>query len=128
MPKYYGSGMPTITQGIVSKVFNDKIGIFFTTSPVNPGNSGGPIFDLNGNLVGVTFATMDKVKILKAKEYIPASMGMGIKSNMIKKVFKHKETIPVKNIKYNKSKIYKSMIGKIVLIGVKEDPKTKVKK
>ena len=47
---------PTITQGIVSKVFTDDDpypGTFMTTISINGGNSGGPIFDLNGNLLGL---------------------------------------------------------------------------
>ena len=41
---YPGIGMtydkPTITQGIISKVFDDEVGIFMTST--NSGNSGGP--------------------------------------------------------------------------------------
>ena len=40
---------PTITQGIISKVFDDEMGIFLTTAAINSGNSGGPLFNLNGN-------------------------------------------------------------------------------
>jgi len=51
---------PTITQGIISKVFDDEMGIFLTTAAINSGNSGGPLFNLNGKLVGVSFAALDK--------------------------------------------------------------------
>ena len=59
---------------------------------------------------------------------IPTSMGIGIKSNMLKKVFKYKKTIPVKNIKYNKSKIYENMLPKVVFVAVETDIKSKAKK
>ena len=59
---------PTITQGIISKVFNDDVGVFMTTAAINSGNSGGPIFNLKGNLVGVTFAKLAKLKYLISEE------------------------------------------------------------
>ena len=54
-------------------------------------------------------------------------MGIGIKSNMLKEVFKYKKTIPVRNIKYNKSKIYEKMLPMVVFIAVEADPKSKIK-
>ena len=101
---------------------------FLTTTDINSGNSGGPIFDMNGNLVGVSVATLDKTKVLKETGQIPTSMGIGIKSNMLKEVFKYKATIPTRNIKYNKSKIYEEMLSKVVFVAVEADEKTKVKK
>ena len=83
---------------------------------------------MNGNLVGVSVATLDKTKVLKETGQIPTSMGIGIKSNMLKEVFKYKATIPTRNIKYNKSKIYEEMLSKVVFVAVEADEKTKVKK
>ena len=122
---YPGIGMtfeqPTITQGIISKVFDDKVGIFLTTAAINSGNSGGPIFNLNGKLVGVSFATLDKKKFLDEEGQIPTDMGYAIKSNMIKKVFEHKKGVPVKSAKYDKSTLYEKMLPSIALVVVKLD-------
>ena len=52
--------------------------IFLTTAAINSGNSGGPIFNLNGKLVGVSFATLDKKKFLEEEGQIP-DMGYAIK-------------------------------------------------
>ena len=112
---------PTITQGIISKVFDDKVGIFLTTAAINSGNSGGPIFNLNGKLVGVSFATLDKKKFLDEEGQIPTDMGYAIKSNMIKKVFEHKKGVPVKSAKYDKSTLYEKMLPSIALVVVKLD-------
>jgi len=109
---------PTITQGIISKVFDDKMGIFLTTAAINSGNSGGPIFNLNGKLVGVSFATIDKKKFLEETGQIPTDMGYAIKSNMIKEVFEYKKSTPVKNVKYDKATIYQKMLPSIVLVVV----------
>ena len=110
--------LPTITQGIVSKVFDDKLGIFLTTAAINAGNSGGPIFDLNGKLVGIGFATVGKKKILDEYGQIPTDMGYAIKSNMIKEVFDYKKSVPIKSAKYDKATIYEKMLPSIALIVV----------
>ena len=109
---------PTITQGIISKVFDDKLGIFLTTAAINSGNSGGPIFNLKGKLVGVSFATLDKKKFLEEEGQIPTDMGYAIKSDMIKEVFKHKKGVPVKSVSYDKAQIYEKMLPSIVLVVV----------
>ena len=125
MTGYFGNDLPVITQGIISKVFPDNLGIFITTTDINSGNSGGPIFNLNGNLVGISVATLDKKKIMEETGNIPTSMGIGIKSNMLKKVFKYKKTIPVKNIKYDKSKLYENMLPKVVFVAVEGKTQSK---
>jgi len=131
---YPGIGMtyeqPTITQGIISKVFNDKVGMFLTTVAINSGNSGGPIFNLNGKLVGVSVAMIDKKKYLDETGIIPTDMGIGIKSDMIKEVFKFNKTTPVNNVKFDKSTLYQKMLPSIVIVVVKlnEEWITKKKK
>ena len=107
---------PTITQGIISKVFDDEMGIFLTTAAINSGNSGGPIFNLNGKLVGISFAALDKKKWLDEMGQIPTDMGYAIKSNMIKEVFKHEESIPVKSARFNKASLYEKMLPSIVIV------------
>ena len=94
------------------------MGIFLTTAAINSGNSGGPIFNLNGKLVGVSFATLDKQKWLDETGQIPTDMGYAIKSNMIKEVFEHKKGVPVKTVKYDKAAIYEKMLPSIALVVV----------
>ena len=122
----YGNDLPVITEGIISKVYDDKDGIFITTAKINQGNSGGPIFDLNGNLVGVSVMMLDPQNIQKLYGgALPTSMGIAIKSNMLKEVSKYKKTIPVKNVKLDKTQIYQNMLPKVVFIAVEADVKNK---
>ena len=107
---YPGIGLtfeqPTITQGIVSKVLKDE-GIFLTTAAINQGNSGGPIFNLNGKLVGVSFAGLDKVAFFLESGQIPTDMGFAINSNKINEVFKYKKNVLIKSVKFDKATIMK---------------------
>jgi S1-C subfamily serine protease len=47
----------TISNGIISRLAGDTVQI---SAPVSPGNSGGPVYDDHGNLVGVVTAKMDR--------------------------------------------------------------------
>jgi hypothetical protein len=47
----------TLSTGIISRTDNTTLQI---SAPVSPGNSGGPVYDRRGNLVGIVSWTMDK--------------------------------------------------------------------
>jgi S1-C subfamily serine protease len=47
----------TLSTGIISRMENSTLQI---SAPVSPGNSGGPVYDQQGNLVGVVSSTLDK--------------------------------------------------------------------
>ena len=117
--------LPTITQGIVSKVFDDSWGRFYTTVRINPGNSGGPIFNLNGQLIGVSVAMLDKKTWKEEFGSDITDMGIAIKSNMIKKVFDHDKSVPVKSAKFNKASLYEKMLPSIALVVVLLDEEKK---
>ena len=47
----------TLSTGIISRMENSTLQI---SAPVSPGNSGGPVYDSQGNLLGVVSSTLDK--------------------------------------------------------------------
>lgn len=47
----------TLSVGIISRLQNSILQI---SAPISPGNSGGPVYDRQGNLIGVVSYTMDK--------------------------------------------------------------------
>jgi len=53
------------------------------TAPVQPGNSGGPLIDENGNVIGVIVSRLENVGGLK-KGRIAQNVNFAIKSNMAK--------------------------------------------
>jgi putative serine protease PepD len=47
----------TLSTGIISRTERDKLQI---SAPVSPGNSGGPVYDDHGNLVGIVISMIDR--------------------------------------------------------------------
>lgn len=91
--KVYAMGYPIaysmgeevkITEGIISSLSGIKkdISNFQITAAVNPGNSGGPLIDENGNLIGVIYA----------KSIIAESAGYAIKSSYLEAFLKNIES------------------------------------
>lgn len=66
-----------ITDGIISSKsgFNGDIVSYQISAAIQPGNSGGPLFDKNGNLVGITNAAI--------KSSVAENVGYAIKSTYI---------------------------------------------
>ena len=118
--------LPTITEGIVSKIFKDDgihpivDGKFLMTARINQGNSGGPIFNLKGQLVGVSVEMFSKEKWKNEFNAEITDVGIGIKGNIIKDIFNHKKGIPV-NAKFEKSKLYEKMLPTVVFVVVSDE-------
>lgn len=72
-----------VTKGVVSSlagIGNDYSQIQIDAA-VQPGNSGGPILNEQGNVVGVTVAQLSKLKMIKESGVIPENTNFGIKSS-----------------------------------------------
>jgi S1-C subfamily serine protease len=48
------------------------------TAPVQPGNSGGPVLDAAGNVVGVVVAKLDAIKIARSTGDIPQNVNFAV--------------------------------------------------
>lgn len=54
------------------------------TAPVQPGNSGGPVLDSAGNLMGVVVSKLDAVKAIKITGDIPQNVNFAINTNVLR--------------------------------------------
>ncbi len=75
-----------VTKGIVSanRGLGDDTGQFQIDAAVQPGNSGGPIYDENGNIVGVVVSQLNKVKFAKVTGSMPENVNFGIKTSTVR--------------------------------------------
>ncbi|MCP3474338.1 serine protease [Bradyrhizobium sp. CCGUVB1N3] len=76
----------TVTTGIVSSlsgILNDTRHLQISAA-VQPGNSGGPLFDTSGQLVGVVVAKLDARTLMKATGTIPENINFAIKTGAVR--------------------------------------------
>jgi S1-C subfamily serine protease len=76
----------TVTTGIVSSlsgILNDTRFLQISAA-VQPGNSGGPLLALSGEVVGVVAAKLDALKIIKATGNIPENINFAIKTGALR--------------------------------------------
>ncbi|MES5488077.1 trypsin-like peptidase domain-containing protein [Bradyrhizobium sp. INPA03-11B] len=76
----------TVTTGIVSSlsgILNDTRFLQISAA-VQPGNSGGPLFDLGGSVVGVVAAKLDAVTVARATGTIPENINFAIKTGALR--------------------------------------------
>ena len=69
-----------LTTGTVSALagLGDDTRFLQISAPVQPGNSGGPLLDLSGNVVGVVVSKLDAIKVAKAIGDIPQNVNFAI--------------------------------------------------
>ncbi len=76
----------TVTTGIVSSLsgMNNDTRQLQISAAVQPGNSGGPLFDTNGLIVGVVSAKLDAIRVARATGTIPENINFAIKTGAIR--------------------------------------------
>ncbi|UDL94692.1 serine protease [Lichenihabitans sp. PAMC28606] len=85
------------TNGMVSSLsgMNNDSTEFQMNAAVQPGNSGGPVLDQGGNLLGITVARMSDLASLKATGSIPQNVNFGIKAEVAASFLRANGVIPV---------------------------------
>ncbi len=119
MSSILGRYNPSISQGIVSKIsgFGEVDGEFQITAKMNKGNSGGPIFNDRGEIIGVSVGKLNKSEILKNDGFIPEDVNIGISGQVVANFLNSSIKMNVnENEKYNASKIYEYMRPSVVFI------------
>ncbi|MGH8338116.1 MAG: S1C family serine protease [Gammaproteobacteria bacterium] len=73
----YTTGLITSTAG-----FHDDSGQMQISAPVQPGNSGGPVMDIGGNVIGVVVAKLNALEMAALKKDIPQNVNFAIKASV----------------------------------------------
>lgn len=73
------------TVGNVSAVagIGDDTRYLQISAPIQPGNSGGPVLDTSGNVVGVVVAKLDVLKVASATDDVPQNVNFAIKASVL---------------------------------------------
>ena len=105
-----------VTKGIISSL--SGIGNNFSKIQIDaalqPGNSGGPILNDRGNIVGVAVAKLDLKMILKKYGTIPENTNFGIKTSVERSLL---ESSNISLRSPNAKTISKSKLGKMISDG-----------
>jgi len=93
------------------------VGEFQITAKMNKGNSGGPIFNDKGQIIGISVGKLNKSEVLKNDGFIPEDVNVGISGQVVTNFL----NMPVKanldeSEKYDASQIYEYMRPSVVFI------------
>lgn len=123
---------PKLSEGIISSLSGmmDEPTVFQISLPIQPGNSGGPLVDRDGNVVGVIASKLSAVYMLKNKGSVPENVNYAIKSNYLSELIQSENlarnalvpaaTQPVKDLVDLSERVEKS-VAIVFAIGQKVD-------
>lgn len=102
-----------ISTGIISSLAGVKndMKVVQITAPIQPGNSGGPLIDASGHVVGVIVSKLNSKLVLKYLNDIPQNINFAIKAKYIKQ-FLYRQNISF-NQKVSNEKIEVTEISQI---------------
>jgi S1-C subfamily serine protease len=77
---------PHVTTGSVTALsgIKDDARFLQVSAPVQPGNSGGPVLDDSGRVIGVTVAQLDALKLALVTGTVPQNVNFAIKASIAK--------------------------------------------
>lgn len=125
---------PKLSEGIVSALsgIQDEPTVFQISVPIQPGNSGGPMVNMDGNVVGIIASKLSSLYMLKNKGSVPENVNYAIKSNYLNELIQTDNEVnkslvlpskrPAKNLAELSERVEKA-IALVVVVGKKMDVK-----
>jgi len=82
-------GTPRLSAGHISSQYglDDDPRLFQISNPLQPGNSGGPLFNTRGELVGVVVSTLNAAYFYERGRIIPQNVNFAVKSRYVQALF-----------------------------------------
>jgi serine protease Do len=128
-PLWYllGSQTPSLTNGVVAKAagINEDPKMFQLTAKINRGNSGGPVFNMRGQLVGLTMGKLDSEALRLSEGIMPEDINFAIQADRIQEVLTGRYEGITQTASDNALKqpeqIYREMLGRVVIVAVAVD-------
>ena len=79
---------PRYSEGIINSLYGvqDDPRLFQISVPIQPGNSGGPLFNAKGEVIGITVSSLDAKNVLEITGAIPQNVNFAVKSAYVKNV------------------------------------------
>lgn len=92
-----------VTSGQVSSLAgpDEDTRLLQITAPVQPGNSGGPVLDSSGQLIGVVVGKLDALKVAEASGTLPENINFAIKAPIVRSF------LDINGIKYSTATLAK---------------------
>jgi serine protease Do len=91
-------------------------GTFQVTAKVNKGNSGGPVFDMRGNVVGITVGKLDLKKISDDQGFLPEYVNFAIHVDRLPKLLGVSADQGELKEELSAEELYQAMVGKVVMV------------
>ena len=88
------------TNGIVSSLtgFRSDPRTLQFSAAIQPGNSGGPLFDASGHVIGIVEAKLDAFQMSEDHEIVPENVGFAIQWSQIKPFLESEGVTPVREV------------------------------
>ena len=85
-----------LTIGYVSALrgLGDNPGYIQVTTPVQPGNSGGALIDISGNVIGVITAGLNPTRVFQATDNVPQNVNFAIELEALKRFLRKNSIRP----------------------------------
>jgi hypothetical protein len=111
--------------GIVSSNYGymESDSQFQVTAKMNPGNSGGPVFNKKGQVIGVAVAKLDKKAIEKASGKMPEDVNFALKGPNILDLAEYEvfNSSPQASAKLDAEEIYARKRPSVVVVVTETD-------
>jgi S1-C subfamily serine protease len=115
-----GTTWPALTSGLISRTDGGMGGYMQITASLNSGNSGGPVVDDQGRLIGIVVAKLDTLKYAEKHGQMPEDVNFAIRPSLLMRLLntlqqKVSESSPGL-ARMDAESVYELMLPSVVLV------------